>query len=144
MGMKPSRITANLSHATRAALEASREKSGRSITAEIEAQLRKAYSVPASDGLLLLRIDDGFMAWLRAIDRLRFFGITFEDTAAHLLRTAMIEVSDHDAWYPHLVDQLPEPYRTANRASPRYGILKTQWLEKDRTWPFSDTSRDKK
>lgn len=99
------------------------EASGRTITAEVEARLRDSLAARTSDGLVLLRLDTGLMAWLRAIDAIRFLGLSFEETVIHLLRTATLEFSDHDVWWKDIVDNLPEPVRSANQATPRYQRL---------------------
>lgn len=111
----------------------------------VEARLRDSFDKSVGKELLLLRVDDGLLAWLRAIDRLRFFGISFNDCVVSLLRESLIRTSDHDAWFPHVADQLEEPYGSYVRATPRYRRLK-EALERDRdsgrsVWPFSQAER---
>ena len=144
------KITVRLSHETRLALEIAREASGNTITGEVEAQLRHALKVESVyrhdlPSLILLKVDDGMMAWLTAIYRMHFFGISFEDTVLYMLRCEMIRQTDHDCWFPHIVDELPEPYRSRLQATRRYEVMK-EHNENSRArghavWPFSPPKR---
>jgi len=124
--MDKTRLTTTITRPLRAQLEEAMEASGRRLTDEVEARLRDSLNSRNTDGLLLLKVDDGLMAWLRAIDRIKFFGITFEETVIYLIRTAMLEMTDRgkhsgpSVWYQEIVDNLPEPFRSANQDSPLY------------------------
>ena len=107
-------------------LEESREAANRTSTEEVEARLRDSLNARQSDGLLLLHVGDGLMAWLKAVDAIRFYGINLEETAIFLLRDRLMEMGDHDVWWKDIVDQLPEPIRSANQDTPRYEKIKRE------------------
>jgi len=140
------RLSTTISPSLRQYIEEAREESGRTLTDEVEARIRDSLNARSTDGLVLLKLDPGMMAWLTAIDKMRFFGISFEDCVIHMLRTAMIGISDHDAWFVHIVDALPEPWRTNCRNSPRYERLKKHLDREKRrgeaVWPFSQIKED--
>lgn len=117
------RVSPSLGHD----LEKAREASGRTLTAEVEARLRDSLDARTSNGLMLLRLDSGLMAWLLALDKMRFFGLNLEGTVMYLLRSAVLNLcenrDDHgrpSIWWQEIVDALPEPYRSANQATPLY------------------------
>lgn len=128
-------------------LEAESDKLHVPMRDVVEARLRDSFDKSAGKELLLLHADEGLMAWLRAIDRLRFFGISFNDCVCYLLRSAMIRVCDHDAWFPHVVDCLEEPWRSRLQKTRRYEILhrmnKTARQRGRAVWPFSPPEDEK-
>ncbi len=76
-----------------------------------------------ADAELVLHIDSGLMAWLRAfVAGPGFFG-SVEDTAVYLLRTAMLDMLKEDVWFAGTVPHLPSPIREANMRSPKYQAL---------------------
>jgi hypothetical protein len=79
---------------------------------------------PAEDGEeLLLHIDSGLMAWLRAlVAGPGIFG-GLDETAVYLLRSALIERMEHDVWFAAAVPHLPSPIREAVMQSPKYRAL---------------------
>lgn len=116
-------VSVSLTPSLRHKIEASREKSGYTLSAEMEKLLRAALNHQAGDELLLLRIDNGLLAWLRAlVDGPGFWG-DMQQTAVYLLRNALTELTEHDVWYAATVPALPSPIREANMASPKYQAL---------------------
>ena len=114
------RLRVTITTALRNHLEESREKVNRTLAEEVEARLRDSLNAKSTDGLLLLHVGDGLLAWLKAVDQIRFFGINLEETAIFLLRDRLLEMGKHDVWWVDIVDQLPEPIRSANQDTPRY------------------------
>jgi hypothetical protein len=119
------RVQVTLSPSLRRRLEQAREQSGRSLSAEIEALLRLALIHPMGDGLLLLKMDAGLLAWLRAfVAGPGFFG-DVQQTAVYLMRSQLVYMMEKEPWYAGTVPHLPSPIREANMASPKYqAILK--------------------
>ena len=75
------------------------------------------------DEQLVLTIDSGLMAWLRAlVAGPGFFG-GLDATAVYLIRSALVELMTHDVWYGGTVPHLPSPMREANMKSPKYRAL---------------------
>lgn len=116
-----------LSPSLRHRIEDARERSGRSLSAEVEAQLRKAMRQQDGDELLLLRIDDGLLSWLRAfVAGPGFFG-DLEQTAVYLIRSQLHELMGHDHWFAGTVPHLPEPIRSHVENCPKYrGLLRDE------------------
>ena len=135
------KLAVTISASLRHQLEDARKESGYTLSGEVEARLRDSLRSKASDGLILLRVDDGLMAWLRALDEVRFFGINLEETVQYLLRNAMMEISDHDAWHAMIVDRLPEPWRSRNQETPRYKRLAAEGANK---WPWEKSAKGKR
>ena len=135
------RLAVTISSSLRHQLEDAREKSGYTLSGEVEARLRDSLNSKSSDGLILLRTDAGLIAWLRALDEVRFHGLNFEGTVEYLLRSAMLDMSDSDAWYAMIVDRLPEPWRSANQSTPRYKRLAAEGANK---WPWEKSATRKR
>src|SRR5438105_2587924 len=105
------RISVNVSDTTRAALLEACEKSGRSMTAEVEARLRYALDIKASDCLLLLRLDDGLWAWLKAYAAgCSLWGSLEETVLQNMIRSTIIDAHKRDRclelMYPHLPQRI--------------------------------------
>lgn len=104
-------------------IEEAREASGRTLSEEIEAQLRRAFRQQDGDELLLLRIDDGLLSWLRAfVAGPGFFG-DLNQTAVYLIRSHLDEMMRHDVWFAATVPHLPEPIRSHVADCPKYRAL---------------------
>lgn len=125
--MSRRRLSITLSPSLAHRLELEREASRRTLSAEIEAQLRRALKAPEGEELLLLRIDDGLLAWLKAfVAGPGFFG-NLEQTAIYLLRSALQELVQNDNWFAGTVPHLPEPIRSHVADCPKYrALLKTE------------------
>jgi hypothetical protein len=85
------RISVNLSDTLRASLADACEKSGRSLTAEVEARLRHSLDIPGSDRLLLLRFDEGLWAWVNAYERGVSLWGNLHDAVIAMIRTQVME-----------------------------------------------------
>lgn len=85
------RISVNLSDTLRATMADACEKSGRSLTAEIEARLRHSLDIPGSDRLLLLRFDEGLWAWVNAYERGISLWGNLHDAVISMIRTQVME-----------------------------------------------------
>lgn len=113
-----SRISVNLSDGLRHHLEEAREKSGRSLTAEVEARLRDSLNARGSNNLLLLRFDDGLWAWLNA--HVTGIGIVggLEETAIYMIRSAIIKDHQSDVFLRMMFPHLPASIQDALRGLP--------------------------
>lgn len=117
------RLSVSMTPSLRQRIEEARAQSGYTMSAQIEALLRTALNHQHGDGLLLLRVDDGLMNWLRAfVDGPGFFG-DLEKTAIYLMRSHLLEMIESDVWYGATVPKLREPARSANMESPKYRAL---------------------
>ena len=117
------RTAITLSRSLRHRLEEARERSGRTLSEEIEAQLRRAFRQTDGDEFLLLRMDEGLIAWLRAfVAGPGFFG-DLNATAVFLIRNNLQEMMRHDCWFAGTVPHLPEPIRSHVADCPKYRKL---------------------
>ena len=108
-----SRISVNLSEGLRHHLEEAREKSGRTLTAEVEARLRDSLQSLGSDRLLLLHFDDGLWAWLNASAKgVGIFG-GIEETAIYMIRSKIIEDSRSEVFRNAMLPNLPRSIQLA-------------------------------
>jgi len=110
-------ISVKISDGLRAHLEEAREASGRRLGAEIEARLRESLGAVSSDNLLLLRLDAGLMAHLRALAAVGYFG-PVEETAVYLIRSEIIRFMSSEVWHRDICRHLPEPIRSACERMP--------------------------
>lgn len=117
------RTTVTLSPAIRDEVERRREGSGRSLSEEVEALLRRALDQPDGDEMLLLRIDDGLLGWLRALVRGPGFFGNLNQTTVYLIRCALHDLLKNDIWFAATVPHLPEPTRTHLIDTPKYQSL---------------------
>lgn len=114
----------SLSPALRHQIEEARERSGRSLSHEVEARLRASLNLQGADELLLLKVDNGLMSWLKAfVAGPGFFG-DLQATAVYLIRSHLLEMMEHDVWYSATVPKLPEPTRSYVMSTPKYLALK--------------------
>jgi hypothetical protein len=90
------KISVAISDSLRSALAESCEKSGRSLTAEVEARLRHSLDMPGSDRMLLLRFDDGLWAWLHAYERGVSLWGNLHDTAIAMIRSQIHNFEPND------------------------------------------------
>lgn len=124
------RISMSISPSLRHRLEEAREKSGRSLSQEVEARLRLSFRQCDGDELVLLKVDSGLMAWFRAfVAGPGFFG-NLQQTLIYFLRCQLIELMEHDCWYGPTVPLLPEPMRTANMRTPKYQRIAREQQER--------------
>ena len=123
--MKRRRVqtSVSLSLSLRRRIEAACAESGRTRSAEVEARLRASFDLQGGDGLLLLKIDDGLMAWLRALVAGPGFWGDLQQTSVYLMRSDLQRLLKHDVWYGATVAHLPSPIREANMRSPKYQAL---------------------
>jgi TraY domain len=122
------RVSVNLSDSLRAELATACEKSGRSLTAEVEARLRLAFDMPGSDRILLLKFDEGLWAWLNAYERGISLWGNLHDTVVFMLRSQIMDGTDDDAprrgaghWHRRLemmFPHLPEKIQNAFQRKP--------------------------
>jgi hypothetical protein len=88
------RVSVNVSDHLRAALVEACERSGRSLTAEVEARLRHSLDMPGSDRLLLLKFDEGLWAWVNAYNRGISLWGNLHDTVIAMVRSQIMESGD--------------------------------------------------
>jgi hypothetical protein len=111
-----SRVSVNLTDGLRSDLQEACEKSGRTLTAEIEARLRDSLGSVASHNLLLLRIDDGLWSWLTAyVKGIGMVGSRIEDVAIWHIRSGVIKDHDADSYFLAMYRHLPESIQNACR-----------------------------
>lgn len=91
-----SRITVNIGDDLRLALSAACEKSGRSLTGEVESRLRLAFDMPGSERILLLKFDEGLWGWLNAYEGGISLWGNLHDTVISMIRTQIMEGTDDD------------------------------------------------
>ena len=65
--IKKERITAMVSKSLRSDLLASCERTGRTLTEELEARLRQSLNTKASDNIILVRMDSGLFGYFDAL-----------------------------------------------------------------------------
>lgn len=109
------RISVNLTDGAYADLLHACEASGRSRSALVEFALRLALNSRASDNYLLLRLDEGLFAWLKA--HVNGIGIAggMEETAIFMIRSAIIEDHKSDSFFCLMYPHLPEKVQIALR-----------------------------
>lgn len=119
-------LNVRISASLRRRLEERRERSGRTLTGEVEACLRSALQQVGGDGLLLLSLDDGLMAHLEALARNGRGGMfgNLEQSAIYMLRTQIIDFMANDNLRELIAPHLREPYRKHSaEAVPIYRTL---------------------
>lgn len=107
------KIAANISEGLRHDLIEAAEKSGRTLTAEVEARLRESLGSKASDGLLLLKLDAGLWAWLKAYRDGYGLWRDLEDCAVYSIRSQVIEASKGKAGLAIMLPHLPADIQAA-------------------------------
>lgn len=109
--IETAQLSVRISRSLRSQLEQRREASGRSLSLEVEAQLRRALRAKPSNGMILLPVDDGLLAWLEASAG-DIFG-DLEQTAVYLLRSGLLDLIKSENWRRSIAPRLREPYRSA-------------------------------
>ena len=119
------RLSVEIAASLRHALEEARERSGRSLTAEVTARLRSSLRSKGDARLLLLRLDEGLAAHMKALTAAHFVG-DLEETAIYMLRSQLIEYLSNKYWRAAVREHLPSPYREAfSETLPVYRTLAT-------------------
>lgn len=119
--VKKERITAMVSKSLRADLLATCERSGRSLTEELETRLRESLGTKAADNIVLVRMDSGLFAYFDALAKssVAIYG-DIEDTIIFAARTWMIKEFDSDGFAFPMMEHLPRSIQEAWRKSPRF------------------------
>lgn len=109
---------------TRMALDEARDGSGRKLGAETDFLLRAAMGLKQVDQTLLLQLDDGLMAHLKASSAawLDLAG-ELDDIVVFILRRWLTDQMTTEFYLRNVVPRLPEPYRSSCMAMPAYRAL---------------------
>lgn len=120
-GLKKERITAMVSQSLRSDLLAACERSGRSLTEEVEARLRQSLDTKAADNIILVRMDSGLFSYFQALanSSVAIFG-DIEDTIIFAARTWMIDHFNSDGFAFPMMKHPPESVQKAWSETPRF------------------------
>jgi hypothetical protein len=106
------RISVNISDNLRQCLIEACEKSGRTLTAEVEARLRDSLNARGSDCLLLLKFEEGLWAWLKAYTLGCSLWGSLEQTTIALIRSQIIKEHHSEmsvrAMFPYLPSSIQD------------------------------------
>lgn len=113
------KISVNISDSLRHELAEACERSGRSLTAEVEARLRHSLDMPGSDRMLLLKFDEGLWAWANAYDRGVSLWGNLHDTVIAMVRGQIMEARPWHYTVERCRPHLPASIQAALTAAPQ-------------------------
>ena len=120
------RLSFSAARELRRNLEETAARNDRSVAEEIQARLMATFNMQematgvAGDHLLLLRLDGGLAAWLKAYQKSWSLAGDLNATTVFLLRCQMQEATKTDHVYAAVAEQLPEPWRSHVTKSRKY------------------------
>lgn len=126
---RDTRLSFNAPAALRSALEEACERNDRTMAEEIQTRLAITFDLQAmqtgvdGDELLLLRVDHGLMAWLRAYVKAGSLMGDLRATAVFFIRSHLIDSIKYDHIYGSVVPFLPEPIKTHVMKTPKYQAI---------------------
>lgn len=128
-GARDSRLSFNTPRALRQSLEDAAARNDRTLAEEIQARLAITFEIQAmqtgvdGDELLLLRVDHGLMAWLRAYVKAGSLAGDLRATAIWFIRSHLIDSIKYDHIYGSVAKFLPEPIRSHVMNTPKYQAI---------------------